>query len=166
MMGGKPENDEQGFVITFNGPYALFHVNKGSEGEWKANAEKCITYVISAELNSRLADPEGDSEVEEAHQTDNVRPAAPHGIEGAVGPEGTAAKEGKTHTKKKKRGRKDLFGIGNAIGTFATNALTKSRGAFILEKTKQILTDGGVNVKCEERKGDPIKQHRVQSIIV
>ena len=41
----------------------------------------------------------------------------------------------------------------------------RSRGAFVLEKKKKIREDAGVGVKCAEVKDDPIKQHRVQSII-
>ena len=34
-----------------------------------------------------------------------------------------------------------------------------------MEKTKQILDESGVKVKCAEIEEDPIKQHRVQSIV-
>ena len=122
-------------------------------------------FAISAQLNSRLSDPEEASEADESHQTGSVLPVVPAGTAGATETEGAKIKGEKTETKRKKKGRKDLYGIGNAIDTFATNALTRSRGAFVLERTKNMLEDVGVSVKCAEIMDDPTKQHRVQSII-
>ena len=109
MMGGSLETDAQGFAITFNGAHEPLHLNKGSEGEWKANAKRAVTYAISAQLHSRLSNLDGDSEAEEQCQTDNVLLAVPSGTVGAIHPKSAPAKgEGTppaTLAKTKKKGQ-------------------------------------------------------------
>ena len=138
MVGGSLETEAQGFVISSNGAHEPLHLNKGSEGEWKANAKRAITYAISAQLNSRLSNPDEDSEAEGHCQTDSVLLAVPPGSAGAIHPEDTSERQEGTPlatlAMKKRKGRHDLFGIGYAIDTFATNALTKGQGATILDK--------------------------------
>ena len=67
---------------------------------------------------------------------------------------------------KKKKGRKDLYGIQGVVDTFATNALTQAKGATILKKYKELLDEAGLQINAKEIKEDLVQQHRFQSIIV
>ena len=70
-----------------------------------------------------------------------------------------------TSKPKKKKGRKDLYGIQRAVDTFATNALTQAKGATILKKHKDLLDEAGPHINANEIKDDLVQQHRFQSII-
>ena len=65
---------------------------------------------------------------------------------------------------RKKRGRKDPYGIQSAVDTFATNALTQAKGATILKKHEELLDEAGLQINAKQIKEDPVQQHRFESI--
>ena len=67
--------------------------------------------------------------------------------------------------KRKQRSRKDLYGIGTAIDTFATKGLISSTAAPFLKKPSDIFKEAGVNIDLKNIKEDPIQHQRVHSII-
>ena len=74
--------------------------------------------------------------------------------------------EDEATTKGKKRTRKDLYGIGAAIDTFATKSLISSIVVPFLKKHAEIIKEAGVDVDLKNIKEDPIQHQRVHSIIV
>ena len=66
----------------------------------------------------------------------------------------------------RKKGRKDLFGIGNAIDRFATNAITGNKAATLAKKYKELLEDAGLSLGLKGMNSDSIHNQRVLSIVV
>ena len=58
-----------------------------------------------------------------------------------------------------------MFGTGNAIDRFATNAIVGNKAATIIKKHKELLEDAGLNVDLKKMTTDPINNQRIQSIV-
>ena len=65
----------------------------------------------------------------------------------------------------KKKGRKDLFGITNAIDTFATTALLKNKATAMLQRQQKVLKQAGLVIDTNKYAKDPISNQRLQSVI-
>ena len=58
-----------------------------------------------------------------------------------------------------------MFGIGNAIDRFATNAITGNKAATLAKKYKELLEDAGLSLDVKGINSDPIHDPRVQAIV-
>ena len=63
------------------------------------------------------------------------------------------------------KGRKDLFGLGNAVDVFATTILIKNNEGYLLERSKKACEEVGVRIKAKEEAQDPIQNQRLQSLV-
>ena len=66
----------------------------------------------------------------------------------------------------KKKGRKDLYGITNAIDTFATTALLNNKSTATVQKHEKALKKAGLAIDTNRFAKDPITNQRLQSVIV
>ena len=150
-------------MITFVGIAADLHVNEGSNKVWKTHATKAIAEAITMQLNSRLIDLGTDDT-----QEDHGNLGESHETLAAGGPIWNIGAEQPGQTRQQmlegKKGRKDLFGIGNAIDRFATNAITGNKAATLAKKYKDLLEEAGLSLDAEGRNSDPIHNQRVQPI--
>ena len=155
LLGGKLESGQEGFKITFNGTAADLHINKGPNNVWKASARKAIVEAITMQLNARLVDPGTDDiqEEDESMEDDLGAPAAsvPNCDIGAE----QKAQDTKRPSEKRK-GRKDLYGIGNAIDRFATNAVLANKASTLAKKYKELLEEAGLKLNTKDTSSDPI----------
>ena len=98
----------------------------------------------------------------------NIAKATVHAIIGQLSDRLVNPKEEEVdvNAKGKKRTRKDLYGIGTAIDTFATKGLISSTAAPCLKKHSDIFKETGVNIDLKTIKEDPIQHQRIHSTIV
>ena len=188
LLGGQLHTDQNGFSITHDHAQAPLAINAGTDTEWKINSKQAIVRAITAQLSDRLLSPDSEEEGGEQEDrrlqrpVDRVLPVVPSGTTGAPGtpqhmpshgtPEAAIQPREESHPSaaasskaKKKKGRKDLYGILNAVDTFATNALTQAKGATLLKRHNDILEEAGLQINASEIRDDPVQQHRYQSVI-
>ena len=116
---------------------------------WKTNVTKVITEAITMQLDARLVDL-GTDDIQEERDPMDIAPSAPAASDPIwdVGAEQRDHEMGSTPDKKK--GRKDPYGIGNAIDRFATNAITANKAATMAKKHKDLLEEAGLQLNINE----------------
>ena len=101
----------------------------------EAHATRAIVHAIIGQLIDRLVDPDESESTERA---------------AAIG---------------RKSVRKDLYGIGTAIDTFATRGIIVATAAPLLKKHATILKEAGVDIDLKGIREGPFQQQRIHSVI-